>query len=120
MPPLARAAPSIARVFSIRLEKAPRSSPAAESSSAAPTLVARIRAADPDAMVGVGLGVSNGAQAAEIVGYADAAVVGSALVRTLLDAEEAGRPDDLSGLRAVVADLADGVRTANRELTSQA
>jgi tryptophan synthase alpha chain len=92
----------------------------AESSSAAPGLVARIRAADPDAMVGVGLGISNGAQAGEVTGYADAAIVGSALVRTLLDAEEAGRPDDLSGLRAVVADLADGVRTATRELTSQA
>ena len=92
----------------------------AESSSAAPGLVARIRAADPDAMVGVGLGISNGAQAGEVTGYADAAIVGSALVRTLLDAEEAGRPDDLSGLRAVVADLADGVRTASRELTSQA
>ena len=92
----------------------------AESSSAAPGLVARIRAADPDAMVGVGLGISNGTQAGEVTGYADAAIVGSALVRTLLDAEEAGRPDDLSGLRAVVADLADGVRTASRELTSQA
>ena len=91
----------------------------AETSSAAPALVARIRAAAPDAMVGVGLGISNGAQAREVTGYADAAIVGSALVRTLLDAEDAGRPDDLGGLRAVVADLADGVRTAARELTSQ-
>jgi tryptophan synthase alpha chain len=90
----------------------------AESSSAAPGLVARIRAADPDAMVGVGLGISNGTQAAEVARYADAAIVGSALVRTLLDAEEAGRPDDLSALRALVADLADGVRSATRELTS--
>jgi tryptophan synthase alpha chain len=91
----------------------------AESSSAAPALVSRIRAADPDALVGVGLGVSNGAQAAEISRYADAVVVGSALVRTLLDAEDAGRADDLTGLRAVVADLADGVRAVPRELTSQ-
>ena len=44
-------------------------------------------------MVGVGLGVSNGAQAREIVGYADAAIVGSALVKTLLDAEDAGTPE---------------------------
>ena len=44
------------------------------------------------------------------IGQADAVIVGSALVRTLLDAEEAGTPDDLSGLRAVVADLAAGVR----------
>jgi tryptophan synthase alpha chain len=92
----------------------------AESSSAGPALVARIRAADPDAVVGVGLGVSNGTQAGEVTGYADAVIVGSALVRTLLEAEDAGRPDDLSGLRAMVADLADGVRAAARELTSPA
>jgi tryptophan synthase alpha chain len=91
----------------------------ASSSAAAPTLVGRIRAADPDAMVGVGLGVSNGAQAGEVTGYADAVIVGSALVGTLVDAEDAGRADDLSGLRAMVADLADGVRRATRELTSQ-
>ena len=90
----------------------------AQSSAAAPALVARVRAADPDAMVGVGLGVSDGAQAGEVAGYADAVIVGSALVRTLLDAEDAGRPDDLSGLRALVADLADGVRGAARELIS--
>jgi tryptophan synthase alpha chain len=90
-----------------------------QSSSAAPALVARIRAADPDALVGVGLGVSNGAQAREITGYADAAIVGSALVKTLLDAEDAGTPDDLSGLRRMVADLADGVR-AGRPTDGQA
>ena len=43
--------------------------------------------------------------------FADLVIVGSALVKTLLDAEDAGRPEDLSGLRAVVADLAAGVRT---------
>ena len=45
-----------------------------------------------------------------MTGYADAVIVGSALVKTLLDAEDAGTPEDLSGLRAVVADLAAGVR----------
>ena len=82
----------------------------AQTSSAAPTLVERSRQADPGAMVGVGLGVSTGAQAREITRYADAAIVGSALVATLLAAEAAGTPDDLSGLRAVVDDLAAGVR----------
>lgn len=81
-----------------------------ESSSAAPTLVARIRRLAPDTLVGVGLGVSTAAQAAEVAGYADAAIVGSALVRTLLAAEDAGTPDDLTALRALVADLAAGVR----------
>jgi tryptophan synthase alpha chain len=87
----------------------------AQSSTAAPGLVARIREAVPDAMVGVGLGVSTGAQAREIVSYADAAIVGSALVKTLLDAEAAGTPDDLTALRRLVADLADGVRAETAE-----
>jgi tryptophan synthase alpha chain len=89
----------------------------AQTSEAAPTLVSRIRAADPAALVGVGLGVSNGTQAREVTAYADAVVVGSALVKTLLDADDAGRPDDLYGLRALVADLAEGVRGPERELT---
>jgi tryptophan synthase alpha chain len=82
-----------------------------QTSSAAPELIRRIRAADPTAIAGVGLGVSNGAQAREVTEFADAVIVGSALVKALLDAEDAGTPDDLSRLRAVVADLAEGVRT---------
>jgi tryptophan synthase alpha chain len=82
-----------------------------KTSSAAPELVQRVRAADPQALVGVGLGVSNGAQAREVTEFADAVIVGSALVSTLLAADDAGTPDDLGGLRALVADLADGVRS---------
>jgi tryptophan synthase alpha chain len=93
--------------------------PRAQTSSAAPELVQRIRSADPSAMVGVGLGVSNGEQAREVTGFADLVIVGSALVKTLLDAEDAGRPDDLSGLRAVVADLAGGVRAGRNERASE-
>jgi tryptophan synthase alpha chain len=81
-----------------------------QSSAAAPELVQRIRAVDPAALVGVGLGVSNGAQAEDVTRFADLVIVGSALVKTLLDAEDAGRPEDLSGLRALVGDLAGGVR----------
>lgn len=83
-----------------------------QTSSAAPTLVRRVRQAEPAVRVGVGLGISNGRQAAEVNRYADAAIVGSALVGALIAADDAGRPDDLSGLRAVVADLAAGVRSA--------
>ena len=71
-------------------------------------LVARTRAAT-DLPIGVGLGVSNGDQAAETAAYADGVIVGSAFVRTLLDHEgdlEAG----LAALRALTEDLADGVR----------
>jgi tryptophan synthase alpha chain len=79
----------------------------AQTSSAAPSLVARVRSAT-DLPVGVGLGVSTGDQAAEVAGFADAVIVGSALVRPLLEAES-----EVAGARAVgelAADLADGVR----------
>jgi tryptophan synthase alpha chain len=86
---------------------------------AAPDLVRRIRELDPTALVGVGLGVSNGVQARQVTDFADLAIVGSALVKTLLDAEDAGNPEDLSGLRALVADLADGVRASRNRDESQ-
>ena len=85
----------------------------AHSSTAAPELVRRLRDIEPAARIGVGLGVSDGAQAAEITSYADAAIVGSALVATLLEAEDRGDPADLTGLRLKVADLAAGVRSGH-------
>ncbi len=83
-----------------------------QTSAAAPTLVARVRAVDPQIAVGVGLGVGNGTQAAEVAGFADGVIVGSALVRCVLDA-----PDETTGLdrlRALSAELAEGVRTPRR------
>jgi tryptophan synthase alpha chain len=77
-----------------------------QTSSLGEALVARVRAVS-DKPVGVGLGVSNGAQAHEIAAYADAVIVGSALVRCLLDA-----PDDDAGIdavRALARDLRAGV-----------
>ncbi len=75
-------------------------------SDAARTLVARTREARPDIALCVGLGVSNGAQAAEIAAFADGVIVGSAYVRQMLE----GRGAD--GVRALTADLAAGVRRA--------
>jgi tryptophan synthase alpha chain len=86
-----------------------------QTSAAAPELVRRVREADSSALVGVGLGVSNGEQAREVTNFADLVIVGSALVKALLDAEDAGHPEDLSGLRTVVADLAAGVRAGRGE-----
>ncbi len=82
-----------------------------QTSHAAPTLVARVRQAT-DVPVGVGLGVRDGAAAATVSGYADGVIVGSALVRCVLDApdQEAG----LVALRELVADLAAGVRAPVR------
>ncbi|MDR1712003.1 MAG: tryptophan synthase subunit alpha [Propionibacteriaceae bacterium] len=80
----------------------------ASASSAAPELVARVRKLAPNTLVGVGLGVSNGAQAREVAQYADAVIVGSAFLKPLIAADAAGR-SGLEELRAVVQDLAAGV-----------
>lgn len=78
------------------------------SSELAGPLVARAKATT-DLPIGVGLGVSNGDQAAEIAKFADGVIVGSAFVRALQQ-----HPDDLKAglqaLSAVVEDLAVGVR----------
>jgi tryptophan synthase alpha chain len=70
-------------------------------SHAAPELVARVKAIS-DIPVGVGLGVRSREQAAEIAGYADGVIVGSALVSAL----DSGIPT----LRALTDELAAGVR----------
>jgi tryptophan synthase alpha chain len=77
-------------------------------SSQAADLVARVRAADPDLPIGVGLGVGNGAQAAEVAAFADGVIVGSALIRCVLDAPDAATGE--ARLRALSAELAEGVR----------
>ncbi len=74
-------------------------------------LVADTRAAGAR-RVCVGLGVSRPEQAAQVGAYADGVIVGSALVRALLEAD-----DEAAGTRAVAAvaaGLAEGVRSARR------
>jgi tryptophan synthase alpha chain len=80
------------------------------SSDLAAPLVSRVKAAT-DLPVGVGLGVSNGRQAAEVARYADGVIVGSAFVRRILDAGS-DRTAGLAALTELTADLADGVRRA--------
>jgi len=58
-----------------------------------------------DIPVGVGLGVRSREQAAQIAGYADGVIVGSALVSAL--------GDGLSTMRALTEELAAGVRQRN-------
>ncbi len=74
---------------------------------AAAGLVARFRSLAPDVAVCVGLGVSTGDQAAEIAAFADGVIVGSALVRCLLDS-----PDErgVDAVRELSRELAAGVR----------
>ncbi|MFI9583148.1 tryptophan synthase subunit alpha [Streptomyces sp. NPDC052236] len=70
-------------------------------------LVRRTRATT-ELPVCVGLGVSNVAQAAQVAGFADGVIVGTAFVKRMLDA-----PDEAAGLEAVrelAGDLAKGMR----------
>lgn len=70
-------------------------------------LVAATRAAGA-ARVCVGLGVSTGAQAADVARFADGVIVGSALVRCLIDHDD--EDVALAALRTKTAELARGVR----------
>jgi tryptophan synthase alpha chain len=73
-------------------------------SSVAPELVARCRrhTALP---IGVGIGVRSAEQAAEVAGFADGVIVGSAFV-------SAAERDGVRGARALAEELAGGVRAA--------
>ncbi len=73
-------------------------------SAAAPELVARCREIT-GLPIGVGLGVRTGEQAAEIAGFADAVIVGSAFV----SAAERGGPDAAAEL---AGELIAGIRSA--------
>jgi tryptophan synthase alpha chain len=77
-----------------------------QTSALGPELVARLRKVT-DKPVGVGLGVSNGDQAREVAAFADAVIVGSALVRCLLDAEDESA--GLEAIRRLAQDLRAGV-----------
>ncbi len=70
-------------------------------------LVSRVRSLAPEMAVCVGLGVSNGDQAAEVAAFADGVIVGSAFVKCLLDSPDAA---GITATGRLAADLAAGVR----------
>jgi tryptophan synthase alpha chain len=79
-------------------------------STAAPGLVARTREVT-DLPIGVGVGVSNGAQAAQVARFADAVIVGSAFVAAVNQAPGNGdAAASMTAVSALAADLARGVR----------
>ena len=78
---------------------------------AAAGVVSRVRAAT-DLPVAVGLGVRDGTQAAEVAGFADGVIVGSAFVQRLLEAPDLAA--GIEGIRELAADLAAGVRRPAR------
>ena len=69
-------------------------------------LVRRVRSVT-ELPVCVGLGVSSGRQAAEVASFADGVIVGSALVRRMLDARDG--EDGQRSVAELAAELADGV-----------
>jgi tryptophan synthase alpha chain len=73
-----------------------------ESSKAAATLVARVRAVT-DLQIAVGFGISNRIQVEEVLRYADAAVVGSAIVAEI--EKQAGNPNMVKEVGAFVRRL---------------
>ena len=75
-------------------------------SSLAPTLVARLREVT-DKPIGVGLGVSNGDQAHEVAAYADAVIIGSALINCVLHADS--EAEGLAQLTRLTKELRTGV-----------
>lgn len=79
---------------------------------AATGLVARVRSLAPQIAVCVGLGVSNADQAAEVAGFADGVIVGSAFVRCLLDSPD-GAGAEAAG--ALAARLSSGARRPTRD-----
>ena len=76
-------------------------------SAAAPRLVERTRA-HTDLPIGVGLGVRDGDQAAEVAGYGDAVIVGSAIVGCYLETDDV--PAGHRRLAELTTELAEGVR----------
>jgi tryptophan synthase alpha chain len=58
--------------------------------------------------IGLGLGVSDGVQAAEVAAFADGVIVGSAFIRRLLDASS--REEGIDAVRRLTVELAEGVR----------
>lgn len=71
-------------------------------------LVRRTRATGAGLPVCVGLGVSDRAQAAEVAGFADGVIVGSAFVKRMLDAPDAAA--GVAAVRELAGELAKGVR----------
>jgi tryptophan synthase alpha chain len=74
--------------------------------AAARSLVTRLRGVGAE-NVCVGIGISTGEQVAEVLGYADGAIVGSALVTALAKG-------GVSGLAAKAAELASGTTTTRK------
>jgi tryptophan synthase alpha chain len=79
-------------------------------------LVSRVRQ-HTSLPVAVGLGVRDGRQAAEVAGFADGVIVGTAFVQRLMAADDLAA--GLQGVRALAAELAAGARSGRDRLAGQ-
>ena len=80
-----------------------------QTTTAGPELVRRVREISEGLPIGMGVGISNANQVRDVGEFADAVIVGSALVKTLVDAEDAHTEGGLGTLSTVVAELVSGV-----------
>src|SRR5690606_29235504 len=71
--------------------------------AAARTLVARLKAAGAE-RIHVGIGISTAEQVREVLEYADGAIVGSAIVRAIIDHREEGAAEVATRLAAGLAE----------------
>lgn len=71
--------------------------------AAARTLVARLKAAGAERIL-VGIGISTAEQVREVLDYADGAIVGSAIVRAIIDHREEGAAEVAARLSAGLAE----------------
>jgi tryptophan synthase alpha chain len=83
----------------------------AEVSGQAEGLVSRVRE-HTSLPVAVGLGVSSGGQAAQLAGFADGVIVGSAFVQRLISSRDLA--GGIAAVRELAAELADGVAHGSR------
>jgi tryptophan synthase alpha chain len=74
--------------------------------------MARIRKAS-DLPVAVGFGIRTPAQAAQIAGIADAAVVGSAIVTVIAENQDAGKDRIVAAVTKLCRTLADSIHAAS-------
>lgn len=83
-------------------------------SGAAETLVTRTRAVtgDDGLPICVGLGISTGAQAAEVAAYADGVIVGAGFCQRVLDADTVAQAEE--AVRGFAEELSVGVRSRER------
>jgi tryptophan synthase alpha chain len=72
-----------------------------------------------DLPIAVGFGVASAEQVAQVVAVADAAIVGSAIMRRVAKARDLPRAELVAQVEAFIADLAGGLGESSRTTEQQ-